>query len=191
MEYVYHGSKISGLKEIEPRVSTHLQSLVYATKSPCLATIFLRDDGGDLVYHLSGTGTSESPACLVERLPGIFNKIYSNGGSIYTLDGSQFKERDGFWSGEVVAEGKQQVLNEEKIDNVLERLEEYTKTGILKLYHYPDRPDSIPLDNSDLIDRYIKHYRNGHVNSIVNLLNLYPEFTEEVNNRLGKGTSLK
>ncbi len=48
MEYVYHGSKVNGLKVIEPNISTHQQKLVYATKSPCIATIFSSNSGSDL-----------------------------------------------------------------------------------------------------------------------------------------------
>ena len=122
MDYVFHGSKQSDLKEIQPRVSTHQQNLVYATKSPCIATIFLNNGGSDLIYALGGQGTKEKPAYLVERLPGLFDKIFSGNGSIYTLSGEQFQQRDGFWSAEVVAEGPQQVLKEEKVDKVLDEL---------------------------------------------------------------------
>lgn len=184
MNYVYHGSKISGLKVIEPRVSTHQQNLVYATKNPCIAAIFLSDGGNDLVYVLGGQGTKEKPAYLVERLPGMFDKIFSGEGSIYTLNGETFSYKEGFWNAEVVSEGPQKVLKEEKVDNILSKLEEYQEEGTLKLYKYPDRPDFVPLDNSDLIEKYIKFYDMGHSNSINQLLTLYPEFTEEVNNRL-------
>ena len=85
MNYVYHGSKINDLKIIEPRISTHQQNLVYATKSPCISTIFLSNGGSDLVYALGGEGTKENPAYLVERIPQIFDKIYNGTGSIYTL----------------------------------------------------------------------------------------------------------
>ena len=186
MNYVYHGSNVKGLKVIEPRVSTHQQNLVYATKSPCVATIFLSNGGSDLVYVLGGQGTNEKPAYLVERLPGVFNKIFSGEGSIYTLNSEPFNYKEGFWNAEVVAEESQMVLKEEKIDNILEKLEEYKKEGVLKLYRYPERPDFIPLDNSDLIDKYIHFYNTGHYNSINELLALYPEFAEEVSNRLSQ-----
>ncbi len=90
MNYVYHGSKVKGLAVIELRVSTHQQNLVYATKSPCIATIFLSNGGSDLIYALGGQGTIEKPAYLVERLPGMFDKIFSGEGSIYTLNGESF-----------------------------------------------------------------------------------------------------
>lgn len=184
MGSVYHGSKIKNLKIIKPHVSTHQQNLVYATKSPCIATIFLSNSGSDLVYVLGGEGTNEKPAYLVERLPGVFDKIFSGEGSIYTLNSTTFICKDNFWTAEVVAEGPQKVLEEEQVNNILDKLERYQEKGILKLYRYPDRPDFIPLDNSDLIDKYINFYNMGHSNSINQLLSLYPEFKEEVNNKL-------
>jgi hypothetical protein len=59
-------------------------------------------------------------------------------------------------------------------------LEGYVQ-GALKLYRYPDRPEFVPINNSDLIDKYIKFYQMGHLNSIEQLLSLYPDFEDEVN----------
>ena len=191
MNYVFHGSKTSNLMEIEPRISTHQESLVYAAKSPCIATVFLSNGGNDLVYVLGGQGTKEKPAYLVERLPGSLSKIFNNNGSIYTLDDNSFVPREGLWDAEVVAKGIQKVLREEKIDDVLVTLEEYVTEGILKLYRYPDRPNFIPIDNSDLIDKYIRFYQMGNLGDIKRLLSLYPEFEDEVNSRLEKKLTLK
>lgn len=184
MEHVYHGSRIPNLKCIKPRVSTHLQNLVYATKSPCIATIFLNKGGSDLFYALGGEGTTENPVYLVERIPGIFDRIFQGSGSIYKLNGKEFSNRTGFWSAEVVAEGEREVLEEEKVTNILDRLKEFESDGKLRLYKYPERPEFIPLDNSDLIDKYICFYEMGHQDSINQLLTYYPEFTEEVHARL-------
>lgn len=184
MEYVYHGSKTSGLKVIEPRVSTHLQNYVYASPSKCVATVFLASGGSDLQYLIGGMGTLESPLYLVERLPGMFEQYFNSSGSLYTLDAKDFSHRGKLWNAEVVADNAQEVLAEEEISDVLASLEEYQKQGLVKLYHYPNRPDNVPLDNSDLIDQYINAYQNGHGRAIESLLRVYPEFTEEVNNRL-------
>lgn len=184
MNCVYHGSKISGLKIINPNKSTHQKELVYATLSPCIATIFLSNGGSDLVYVLGGRGTKEKPAYLIERLPGVFDKIFNGSGSIYTLNGDSFEHREGFWNAEVVSDKTQFVIKEEKIENIKEKLKEYEENGLLNIYRYPNRIGSIPLDNSDLIDKYINFYNMGHTKSIEQLLSLYPEFTDEVNNRV-------
>lgn len=54
------------------------------------------------------------------------------------------------------------------------------------IYKYPNRPNFIPLDNSDLIDKYIGFYNSGNECAINNLLNIYPEFTHQVKLRLNK-----
>ncbi len=40
------------------------------------------------------------------------------------------------------------------------------------------------MDNSDLIDKFIKFHNMGHADCLKQLLELYPEFTEEVDDRL-------
>lgn len=115
MKYVYHGSKISGLKEIEPRKSTHGKEWVYATKSKCIATIFLKNYGSDFTYVLSGKGTKENPAIIVERKPRMFEKMFSNGGSIYTLSGEDFIEGQTSWSAEVVTEKNNMLSKNNKL----------------------------------------------------------------------------
>lgn len=52
------------------------------------------------------------------------------------------------------------------------------------MYFYPDRPPFIPLDNSDLIEKYITYERNGVNGAIESLLSVYPEFEESVNNKI-------
>lgn len=191
MKLVYHGSKTQDLNHIEPRVSTHMEKLVYATESPCIATIFANDGGSDFDYVLGGTGTNDNPFYLVERKAHGFDRIFQRPGSIYTLDSKNFKHSDGFWNAEVVAEGPQEVLNEEKIPNLLEKLKEFADDGILKLYRYPARPSFVPLDNSDLIDKSIYLYKKGHLNIIKSLLKYYPEFADEVNSRLNDNEKAK
>ena len=51
MEIVYHGSKESGLKRLEPRKSTH-GTYVYATPEKVLALHFSKRCGDDLVYDI-------------------------------------------------------------------------------------------------------------------------------------------
>ena len=50
MNYVYHGSKIQGLKKLYKRSSTHQQEWVYATPSKAVATIFISNGGSDFNY---------------------------------------------------------------------------------------------------------------------------------------------
>ena len=54
------------------------------------------------------------------------------------------------------------------------------------MYYYPDRPEyiDIPLDNSDLIEKYINFDKKGHRGAIDNLLEIYPELKDKVFSKL-------
>ncbi len=151
MNYVYHGSNISGLKFIEPRKSTHQKKWVYAAKNKCVAALFLNKGSGDLTTKIKGSGTKKDPIIFVERLPGIFDKILNVSGFIYTLKGSSFEEGKTSWPAEVVSDKKTKVISEEKIDNLYDKLKEFEQEGLIKIYNYPNRPKDIPIDNTDLI----------------------------------------
>ncbi len=180
MKYVYHGSKIQGLKKLNKRSSTHRQEWVYATPSKVAAIIFISNGGNDLVYSLSGKGTNESPIVLVERKQGMFDKVFDLPGSLYTLKGDNFQSGKTGWWAEVISEYEEEIINEEYIDNVLLKLNELAIQGKLQLYKYPNRPDFIPLDNSDLIPKIINWNKRGFENSIKEFLQLYPELANKL-----------
>lgn len=176
-DYVYHGSTHQGLKIIKKNKSTHGKPLVYGTLSKAISTIFINDKGSDLYYYLSGDGTENNPLILVERKENMFKDIFNVSGSLYTLNGKNFASGKTGWSAEVVSEFDENVIYEERIDNVLEKLKELNKKGKLKLYLYPNRPSFIPLDNSDLIPKVIR-WKKRKIN-IEPFFKIYPELKEQ------------
>ena len=127
MEYVYHGSKIQGLKKLKTRSGTHRQEWVYATPSKAVALIFISNRGWDLNYRIDGNGTKEKPLILTERKPGMFDEIYNISGSLYTLKGNNFKSGRTSWNAEVVSEFEEEIVKEEQIDNILEKIVELSE----------------------------------------------------------------
>ena len=98
MDYAYHGSITSDLKQIEKRLSTHGQSWIYASSSKAVAAAFIRNSdkskacyGSFFDFHIDGRGTKEAPIVLIERRKGVFDRIYDLSGSIYTLDNKNFE----------------------------------------------------------------------------------------------------
>lgn len=176
MNFVYHGSSVPNLKIIKPNESTHQKKWVYATKSKAIATIFLSKLGSDLYYVLSGNGV-KYPIELVERKPLTFEKIFNCSGYIYKLDASNFKEGQTGWSAEVVSDKEEKVIDYEYIDNVYNELIKLNKEGKIKLYLYPERPNKIPIDNSDLIPKIIRWQKNGF--DVTIFYDLYPELKEK------------
>lgn len=186
-KYVYHGSKIQGLKKIKKNKSTHGKEWIYATLSKAISTIFISDNGSDLYYYLQGNGSDNNPVILVERKKDMFKQIFNVSGSLYTLSSKNFEEGKTGWSAEVVSENDEDVLKEEHIKNIFDKLKELNNSGELKLYLYPNRPNYIPLDNSDLIPKVIKWQERGI--NIDKFFILYPELKEKFMNYNNKTTS--
>ena len=174
---VYHGSIHQGLKIIKRNKSTHGKSWVYATLSKAISTIFISNKGSDLYYYLSGDGTENNPVLLVERKEGMFKDIFNVSGSLYTLSGKNFISGETGWTAEVISESDENVIHEEHIDNVFEKLKELNDMGELKLYLYPNRPPFLPKDNSDLIPKVIRWRKRGI--NIETFFTLYPELKEQ------------
>ena len=177
MKKVYHGSKIKGLKIIKKRKSTHLKEYVYGTYSKAIALIFISSKGNDLYYYLAGNGSQENPLILVERKENMFKDIFNISGSLYTLNAKNFIEGKTGWSGEVVSEFNEEVIKEEYIKNIYDELINLAAKNELILYLYPNRPDNIPLDNSDLIPKVIKWKQKGI--NIDEFFRLYPELKDK------------
>ena len=53
-----------------------------------------------------------------------------------------------------------------------------------KLYLYPNRPDFVPIDNSDLIPKVLRWYKKGF--NINNFYNIYPELKDKFLEELEK-----
>ena len=182
--YVYHGSTYQGLKKINKNKSTHGKPWVYATSSKAISTIFISNKGSDLYYYLSGDGSENNPVILVERKENMFKDIFNVSGSLYTLNGKNFISGQTGWSAEVVSEFDENVLYEEYINNVFEKLKELNEKGELKFYLYPKRPNFIPKDNSDLIPKIIRWKKRGI--NIEQFFEIYPELKEKYLENLKK-----
>lgn len=158
MGIVYHGSKEHGLKRIEPRKSTH-GVYVYATPDKVLALNFSGRCGDDLTYDIGHFDTDKNgPWELVENIPGAFDKMFSNSSSIYSFSDETFKDiHTGF--EEVVSEVGVDVVDEEYCENVYDGLLDAEKEGLVKIYRYPNKPEGLKQDGSDILDKW-RRYKN-------------------------------
>ena len=184
---VYHGSPNGNIKSLKANVSTHRKECIYATDNKAVAMMFMARDNGDLdTVKLIDNGIP----VLVERRPGILERLYSRSGYIYELSGETFSHYDYLWKPEVISFEKEIFpLNVEYHENILSSLKKMNELGLLKLYEYPNRPENIPLDNSDLIDKYIYFQSQGISHAIQDLLNIYPEFAEQVSKKIANKES--
>lgn len=175
---VYHGSSNGDIDSLKPHISTHLKECIYATDQKVVALLFMGKGNGDLDKRLSyNNGKIE----LIERREGVLDKIYNKAGYLYELDGRTFNHYDYLWGAEVISFEKEiKPLKKTYYPNILEAIEEEERLGNITIYRYPNRPDSMPLDNSDLIEKYISFEEKGIPDAISHLLKIYPEFTDEV-----------
>jgi len=153
MKYdVYHSSKISGLKVLEPRISTHKKAWIYATKDIVTSAMFL----GDNFDFICQTGIQTLPY-IWERFKGAFELAYKDKtGSIYILDGTNFKRGMTSWSEDLVSENKEKVKEEIRVNNVEEYLKELANKKQLDIYYYPNQPKHSPKDKSDIVQRGVE-----------------------------------
>lgn len=176
MNYVYHGSKVSGIEKLEPRKSSHGIEYVYATTSKEIAMV-MSCHMTDLNSVIGGSGTRESPLMVVERRPGIFDKFLHAGTNVYTLNGENFYNGTS-WEGEVVSDKPEIPLKEEYIEDVYSELLKSEQEGIIKMYHYPNRPVDIPLDNSDLISNCLNRKELSNERKMLQLAVIAKEYPQ-------------
>lgn len=180
MAYVYHGSKVEGLKVLEPHKSTH-GNYVYATYSKEIAIIMSKRCGDDATYSL--TTNSDGKLDLVERIPNAFCKMFSNSFSLYILDDTSFKNiNTGF--NEVVSEDSVPVIKEEHYDNLMYAINKLVEEKMINIYYYPNRPSYIPDNDYDLIDKirntYIKKMNKRYTDrEIARWIFLHPNLENE------------
>lgn len=186
---LYHGSKISGLKTIEPNKSTHGNSWVYATKDPVIASLFI-SECDDFNTAICGNGSGFYPFFVVERHKDVLSK-YFNGvsGSIYTIDAKNFKANLTGWSAELVSTESASVVSETKITDLLEYITDAEKKGKIKIYYYPDRPKYIPQDDSDIVAKAVEwSKKKEHVKK--RFLEIHPNLKDQFE-KLEAGMSSK
>lgn len=183
MGIIYHGSKEHNLKKIEPRKSTH-GTYVYATTDKALALHFSKRCGDDLTYSIGHYSQKEGSWELVELVPGALEKMYSNDSSLYTLSDETFEDiHTGFQ--EVVSKVSVDVIDEEYFANVFNAILKLEEEGKIKIYRYPNKPEGIPKDSSNILDKW-RFYKNELGRSFEKhhfdrLLYLHPKLLEKAN----------
>lgn len=184
LKEVYHGSPQGNLTTIKSHTSTHQKECIYATDSKTVALLFMGKGKGDLDTCIA---SNDGHLELVERRAGILKKLYDKEGYLYILDGSTFSHYDYLWSKEVISFQKEiEPIKKVYIPNILEALIEEEKCGNLTIFRYPDRPNNIPKDNSDLIDKFVKFELQGLNGALVDLIDTYPEFENAARERLNE-----
>ena len=181
---VYHGSPNGNIEIIKAQLGTHQKKCIYATDNKIIAMLFMNRGMGDLDTIKE---YDDGLPILIERRQGVLEKIYNTSGYIYELDGNSFNHYDYLWEPEVISfEHSIKPIKKTYYDNILKTLNKEAEYGNIKIYKYPNRTNYIPLDKSDLIDKYINFELNGIKGAVNTLLTIYPEFESIVTEKLNK-----
>ncbi len=179
-KYVYHSSKVSGLKILEPRPSTHKIPWVYATKDIATTAMYL----GDNFDFICQTGFSKGKPYIWERFKGAFDLGYKDKkGSIYYLKPDTFKEGMTSYTPEIVSEVPVKVEKEIPINDVQEYLLNLEKEGKLKIFMFPNTLDGESSNKEDIVERGI----NWTIDFGEDTLDRVKEYHPDVLNRVIKG----
>ena len=111
---LYRGTKISGLKYMEPRIVNHGEKYVYATTDKVEAIIY-SVKGGNLNYTNIYGYDDDGKRCLIERKKGWLEKIFPVEGRYYGHA----------WTGYDIIGAGENALNEEEMVYVTEHGEAY------------------------------------------------------------------
>lgn len=154
---IYHESIQSGLKFIEPRVSTQKGAYVYGTTNMVYAAIFAVIQQTDKPFPPK-FGINPSNIYLAERFENQFKSIENIKASIYVLDENNFSSFDNHSAGDEVelrASGIQEVKKEIIIENVID----YLKENGVTFYKYKDREKvGIPKSDKYFVQGILKTY---------------------------------
>jgi len=175
----YHGSTKRGLKRLEPRVSTHGKSWIYATHLPEIAALFI----GPNHDFICGSGIARrTTPYLYERFPGALEEGFGGvSGSIYTLLSDGFMGGKTSWSSEWVHEAAVDIIAEQEIENVLEHILELEKNGKIEIYRYPSMPPNAPEGKEDLIQKAVeKVQRFSLEEALVDVVKYHPDIVQTV-----------
>ena len=177
---VYHGSPNGSVEVLRSHKSTHQKECIYATDNKVVALLFMAKGNGDLDTRLSNVNGKPE---LVERRSGVLERLYNRDGYLYELDGTTFEHYDYLWSLEVISFEKEiKPLRKIYYPNILDVIMDEEKKKNIIIYRYPDRPHDMPLDNSDLIEKYISFEEQGIKGAVADLLRVYPEFLSDAEN---------
>lgn len=151
---LYHVSQTSGLKTLQPHVSTHKKLYVYAVQNIITGLLFgAKQDDFDFIIS---TDDNDVPT-IWECYPNALREIY--GGkrcSVYEVDEKGFQRGVTSWSSELVCESKVEVINEIVVEDLYQRLSEEEQNGNIKICRYEFSDEYRKRISKHIVDRFIR-----------------------------------
>lgn len=147
---LYHASRISGLKELKPQVSTHGKPYVYAIRSKLMAILFgSPKDDFDLLIDVE-----DGKTVLYECYSDAIKQVYSGKSrSLYTVEETDFQKGMTGWDEELVCSSPVKVVWEEIIPDIYMEIMKATREGICEIYSYERSESYLPFLQDELQER--------------------------------------
>lgn len=148
---LYHVSGTSGLKTLQPRVSTHKKAYVYAIENMVTGLLFgARCDDFDFIISTDDDG---APA-VFECYPDAFKKVYQGKScSVYEVSDEGFLRGMTSWEPELVCENEVEVLREVFVNDIYQRLLEEESKGNLEIIRYEHSDEYRKMIYEHIFDR--------------------------------------
>lgn len=172
---LYHVSSTSGIKILEPRVSSHGKAYVYAIDNLVMALLFgaKHDDFDFLLTEEEGKPT------VYECYPNAFEKVYvGKSCAVYELKEDGFLSGMTSWEPELVCENKVEVQREVAVTDLYQRLLYEEKMGNLVINRYSDRMEYKKLISEHIVDRLIRFDALIHLKNDVRFQKYYKKICE-------------
>ncbi len=147
---LYHASHVSGLRELNPRVSTHGIPCVYAIRSKLMAILFgaPKDDFDLLIDAENGK------AVLYECYPDAVKTVYSGKScSLYTVEETGFQTGLTGWDEELVCPEPVTIVSEEIIDDIYKRLIKAVSEGLCEIHFFEQSEKYLSFLRDELQER--------------------------------------
>lgn len=151
---LYHVSRNTGLKTLQPKISTHKKPYVYAIENMVTGLLFgVAQDDFDFIIS---TDENDTPI-VYECYPDAFCKRYQGKScSVYEVSDEGFMRGMTSWEPELVNDKEVSVINEIVIADLYDRLLEEEKSGNLKIYRYEYTDEYRKKIASHIVDRIIR-----------------------------------
>ena len=147
---LYHASSVSGLGELEPRISTHDKPYVYAIRNKVTAACFgaPKDDFDLLMDEVDGVPH------LYECYQDALKTIYAGKScSIYTVHEEGFLSGVTGWDVELVCEHTVPVVQEERIFDLFEYIQRAAAHSECVIHSYSDEEVYQAMLSEELCER--------------------------------------
>lgn len=189
MKKLYHVSATPDIKVLEPHVSTHGVSYVYATSDLNLALMFgSKKSLGDFDGIL---GLNEGKPCFFEAYPNALERRFKGECCyIYEVDPTNFEEGKTSFSPEVVSIKPAKVLKCTKVDDLYRVINKLIKQGKIDFHKFSTAPEYVEQMEHHIKDRIIRFgiLKNPDSNTYKFCKEKFPQWIEECEHDIKNST---